>query len=110
MTALGLFLPVADRVAISTDKEVFNKWCMASHGKGHSFPDTIASEARYKGAVLGPLRERNDPSADLVKYFIRNGISVMPFFRKTENSDTELDAPARYLQKQEVPKVSLTSR
>jgi len=34
----------------------------------------------------------------------------MPFFRKTENSDTELDAPARYLQKQEVPKVSLTSR
>jgi hypothetical protein len=69
-------------------------------------PRKLGTREQY----LGHLEWRNDPSADLVKYFIRNGISVMPFFRKTENSDTELDAPARYLQKQEAPKVSLTSR
>ena len=81
-------------------KQVYEKWCMPCHGKGDQYPGTLALEARYKGAVPGPLEERVDLSPALVKYFVRNGISVMPFFRKTEISDSELDALARYLEKQ----------
>jgi mono/diheme cytochrome c family protein len=32
-----------------------------------------------------------------VKTFVRNGVSIMPFFRKTEISDADLDAIAAYL-------------
>jgi hypothetical protein len=28
---------------------------------------------------------------------VRNGVSIMPFFRKTEISDADLDAIGRYL-------------
>lgn len=84
----------------SDGQKVFEKWCMPCHGKGDHYPGTVALEARYKGAVPGALQERVDLTPELVKYFVRNGISVMPFFRKTEISDTELDALARYLQKQ----------
>ncbi len=34
------------------------------------------------------------------RQFVRKGVSVMPFFRKTEISDTELDALAAFLSKQ----------
>ncbi|MGP3618736.1 c-type cytochrome [Pseudomonas aeruginosa] len=81
-------------------KQVFEKWCLPCHGKGTAYPGTIALGARYKGAVPAALEERQDLSPTLVSYFVRNGISVMPFFRKTEISDSELDALTRYLQKQ----------
>ncbi|MDT4838208.1 Cytochrome C oxidase, cbb3-type, subunit III [compost metagenome] len=99
----GLFLAHSLGVWAGEDaqgKQVFEKWCMPCHGKGNFYPGTIALEARYKGAVPGPLEERLDLTPELVKYFVRNGISVMPFFRKTEISDAELDALGRYLQKQ----------
>ncbi|WPN49662.1 MULTISPECIES: c-type cytochrome [unclassified Pseudomonas] len=81
-------------------KQVFEKWCMPCHGKGTEYPGTLALDARYKGAVPAALEDRADLTPPLVKYFVRNGISVMPFFRKTEISDSELDALAHYLQKQ----------
>jgi mono/diheme cytochrome c family protein len=43
------------------------------------------------------LEKRTDLTAALVKTYVRNGITVMPFFRKTEISDAELDAIAAYL-------------
>ncbi|MEN5107293.1 cytochrome c [Pseudomonas sp. TWI672] len=84
----------------SDGQKVFEKWCAPCHAKGDHYPGTVALEARYNGAVPGPLQERVDLTPDLVKHFVRNGISVMPFFRKTEISDTELDALTQYLQKQ----------
>ena len=36
-------------------------------------------------------------SPELVRTFVRNGITIMPFFRKTEVSDTDLDALVAYL-------------
>jgi mono/diheme cytochrome c family protein len=32
-----------------------------------------------------------------VRYYVRNGVSVMAHFRKTEISDADLDALAAYL-------------
>jgi mono/diheme cytochrome c family protein len=80
-------------------KKVFDKWCAACHAPDDQSPGTLALNAKYKGAIPAALEDRQDLSPAMVKYFVRHGISVMPFFRKTEISDTELDTLARYLQK-----------
>ena len=36
-------------------------------------------------------------ASDLTRQVVRRGISVMPFFRKTEISDKDLEALAAYL-------------
>ena len=33
----------------------------------------------------------------VIKTFVRKGVSIMPIFRKTEITDTELDVLAAYL-------------
>ena len=53
--------------------------------------------ARYKGAVPALLTERTDLSPELVKVYVRNGLSIMPIFRKTQISDAQLEALAEYL-------------
>jgi mono/diheme cytochrome c family protein len=77
--------------------EVFQKWCAPCHASGPGHPGTTALEALYKGAKPAALEERTDLTAETVKYFVRTGVSVMPFFRKTEISDHDLEALAAYL-------------
>jgi mono/diheme cytochrome c family protein len=81
----------------SQGKAVFEKWCAPCHAPGPGHPGTTAIAALYQGSKPAPLEERTDLTPDVVKQFVRKGVSVMPFFRKTEISDAELDALARYL-------------
>ena len=60
-------------------------------------PGTDALRVKYRGALPALLTERTDMALDLVKTYVRQGITVMPFFRKTEIDDDELDAIAAYL-------------
>jgi hypothetical protein len=60
-------------------------------------PGTEALRVKYRGALPALLTERTDMAPDLVKTYVRRGITVMPFFRKTEIDDTELEAIAAYL-------------
>ena len=53
--------------------------------------------AKYQGTLPALLEERTDMSPELIRTFVRNGITIMPFFRKTEVSDTDLDALVAYL-------------
>ena len=76
---------------------VFEKWCAPCHAPGPGHPGTTAIAALYKGAKPAALEQRTDLTPAVVKQFVRKGVSVMPFFRKTEISDTELDALAAYL-------------
>ena len=78
-------------------KAVFEKWCAPCHGDGAGKPGTAALQALYKGVKPALLEERTDLVPELTKAFVRNGVSVMPFFRKTEITDAELDALAAYL-------------
>lgn len=80
-------------------KVVFEKWCQPCHGDGPGKPGTAALQALYKGAKPALLEHRTDLAPEIVKTFVRNGVSVMPFFRKTEISDKDLDALAAYLAK-----------
>jgi mono/diheme cytochrome c family protein len=77
----------------------YEKWCAPCHAPGPDHPGTQALDALYKGSKPGALIERKDLTPAIVKQFVRKGVSVMPFFRKTEISDTELDALAAFLSK-----------
>jgi mono/diheme cytochrome c family protein len=85
----------ADEATIQKGKQVFEYWCATCHGPG--LPGTVALETKYKGSKPALLDQRTDLSPALTKTFVRKGVSIMPFFRKTEISDADLDALADYL-------------
>lgn len=78
-------------------REVYEYWCEACHGDGPGRPGTQALAALYDGQKPALLTERTDLVPALTRTFVRNGVSIMPFFRKTEISDDELEALAEYL-------------
>ena len=75
----------------------FQMSCAVCHGSGEGKPGTRALAAKYKGTVPALLEERSDLEARYIKQVVRQGLYVMPFFRKTELSDADLDAIAAYL-------------
>jgi mono/diheme cytochrome c family protein len=76
---------------------VYEKWCAPCHAPGNVYPGTMALQTKYEGKIPAVLLERTDMTPEFVKTFVRTGVSVMPFFRKTEISDAELDSLAAYL-------------
>lgn len=92
----GASAPPPDRDG-ETGEEVFEYWCEPCHGAGPGHPGTAALEVLYDGAKPALLTERTDLVPALTRSFVRNGVSIMPFFRKTEISDEELEALAEYL-------------
>ncbi|MGD1210177.1 MAG: cytochrome c [Candidatus Acidiferrales bacterium] len=81
----------------------YQKFCSACHGEGVGKPGTLALQAKYKGAVPALLDKRTDLTPEFVKMTVRNGVTVMPFFRKTEISDADLNAIAAYLTRNNKP-------
>jgi (+)-pinoresinol hydroxylase len=89
---------------IAQGQQLFQYWCAACHGPGlgnpqQYLPGEAALRAKYKGALPGLLPERTDLTPAFVKVIVRSGISIMPFFRKTEINDQQLDAIAAYLSR-----------
>ena len=75
----------------------FDRWCVHCHGSGPYMAGTIALEVKYQGAVPALLQQRTDLTETYLKAIVRQGVKSMPPFRKTEISDAELDALAKYL-------------
>ena len=80
-------------------RPVFQKWCAPCHAPGPNHPGTAALDALYGNALPGALEQRIDLTDAGVRLAVRQGTFSMPFFRKTEVSDADLDALARYLVK-----------
>jgi mono/diheme cytochrome c family protein len=99
LSSLLVALPAgaADAAKAAQGKQVFTYWCQQCHGPGMDKPGTVALGAKYKGKLPAELEKRRDLQPALVKHFVRTGVSIMPFFRKTEISDADLDALAAYL-------------
>jgi len=83
--------------AVRRGQQVYQKWCSPCHAPGASMPGTAALQFHYNGSKPAVLEERTDLTPAMVKGLVRNGVYFMPRFRKTEISDTELDAVAAYL-------------
>lgn len=60
----------------------------------------MVRERRYHGSKPAALEQRTDLTPTQVKYAVRHGVKFMPFFRKTEIPDSDLDALAAYRAKQ----------
>ncbi len=97
---------------IQRGKEVFQNVCSGCHGPviknaspgiGATMPGTDALAAKYKGTKPAQLEERTDLTPQFIKIFVRNGVSVMPRFRKTELSDADLEALSAYLTRNNKP-------
>ncbi len=78
-------------------RQVFQYWCSSCHGPGPGHPGTQALEAKYKGAKPATLADRTDLTAEQVRFYVRHGVSIMPFFRKTEISDADLADLGAYI-------------
>jgi mono/diheme cytochrome c family protein len=89
---------------VGEGKQVYDYWCLPCHGPGlglpgfGALPGTQQLGIKYRGTEISPLlEERTDLVPEFVKVIVRQGVSFMPQFRKTEISDAELDALAAYL-------------
>lgn len=85
-------------------KRVYETWCVACHGPGPGYygrglTGTEALEAKYEGKVPPVLDQRTDLTPEFVTVFVRHGVSVMPFYRRTEISDADLAALGAYLSR-----------
>lgn len=77
---------------------VFNNWCSACHGRDlRNAPGTRSLEFKYRDELPAALEDRTDLTAELLEYYVRQGIATMPFYRKTELSDDAVEALAAYL-------------
>jgi len=87
----------AEDKAMARGEAVYNKWCAPCHDPGVNHPGTLALSAKYAGVKSPALKDWTDLPPAVTKTFVRNGVSIMPFFRKTEISDADLGALAAYL-------------
>ena len=85
-------------------KQVYDYWCLPCHGPGlglpgfAELPGTQQLRIKYRDSATSLLlTERTDLVPEFVKVIVRQGVSFMPQFRKTEISDADLDALAAYL-------------
>ena len=78
-------------------KAVFNQWCAPCHGEGRYMAGTNGLRAKYKDEKPAVLEQRTDLTPQVVKAFVRAGVGIMAPFRKTEITDSELDALAAYV-------------
>jgi (+)-pinoresinol hydroxylase len=76
---------------------VFKRWCEPCHSRNPNAAATAGLAIKYQGKIPAALEERTDLTSQAVKTFVRQGVFSMPPFRKTEVSDTDLDALAAYL-------------
>ncbi len=85
---------------VEQGNQVFDKWCIACHGEPANPIDMIGTrrlQERYQGALPAKLEDRTNLTPEFIEAIVRGGISLMPFFRKTEISDEDMVALKAYL-------------
>jgi len=100
LATAGAALAKDDPARLLHGHDVFQYWCATCHGAGPDHPGTQALQAKYRGSKPAALEDRTDLTADQARFYVRHGVSIMPFFRKTEITDAELDALGAYLSRQ----------
>jgi mono/diheme cytochrome c family protein len=88
-------------VSAGTDpgKLEFERACAVCHGDGADRPGTSSLQVKYQGRLPALLEQRTDLTPEIVRFYVRNGVAMMPRFRKTELGDAQVEAIARYLSR-----------
>jgi mono/diheme cytochrome c family protein len=103
MTLTGPVSAAEPPDAHAAGRAVYTKWCAPCHDPGVIHPGTNALTVKYQGVKPGVLLQWTDLQPATVSYVVRHGISVMPQFLKTEISDADLDALAKFLSRNSPP-------
>lgn len=89
---------------VERGKQVYDNWCAPCHGAGlglpgfGGLPGTQQLRIKYRDTdIPAVLDERTDLVPEFIEVVVRQGVSFMPQFRKTEIGDRDLDALAAYL-------------
>jgi mono/diheme cytochrome c family protein len=96
----------ADEATMQRGAAVYQGWCAPCHSGGRGNPGTAALAAKYKNRqppLPSVLAERTDLTPQSIRFFVRQGVSVMAPFRKTEITDADLDAMIAYLTRARKP-------
>jgi len=95
----SLLLPLAafaaDQSPSDRGREVYQKWCTPCHGTGLGKAGTEAAAAH--GIKPAVLEQRTNLTPKMIETAVRNGVSFMPRFRKTEISNADFAAIVAYL-------------
>lgn len=89
-------------------KQIFAEHCASCHGQGIGNPGqpfrpgTASLAVKYGDEKPALLEARTDLTPELVTYFVRNGVSIMAPYRKTEISDRELAELGTYLSRNNI--------
>ncbi len=94
---IRLDVPSSQAELIARGEAVYQYWCNTCHGPEMLKPGTAALAIKYRGELPAALTERTDMVPEFVELMVREGISMMPFFRPTEVSDADLYALTAYL-------------
>ncbi|MBN4075605.1 MAG: p-cresol methylhydroxylase [SAR86 cluster bacterium] len=85
-------------------QEIFNLWCSSCHRVVPAGTTPVAGtgslERRYQGSLPAALEQRTDLSPEYIRIIVRTGIKSMPFTRKSEISDSDLDDLVAYLTRE----------
>jgi mono/diheme cytochrome c family protein len=89
---------------VERGKQVYDHWCAPCHGSGlglpgfGGLPGTQQLGIKYRDSdTPAVLDERTDLVPEFIEVIVRQGVSFMPQFRKTEIGDEDLDALSAYL-------------
>lgn len=93
----------AETAAHHPGKAVYDKWCGICHGRGERMPGTASLQVKYQGAIPAALEDRSDMTPEFVAFYVRNGVMIMPAFRKTEVTDADLGVLVEYLSRKQEP-------
>jgi len=91
---------------------VFDEWCSGCHAPNYVPPSGVASPSplssalgtytlrqKYGTSMPAAIEQRTDLNGDVITVFVRNGINLMPPFRKTEINGAELSDLVAYLSR-----------
>lgn len=96
----GAYQAMAQDRSAQRGHDLFELWCAPCHKPlgeyVSSVPATTAMQRKYPDRPAA-LEERTDLTPDYVRQIVRSGVFSMPFFRKTELSDADVDALGAYL-------------
>jgi mono/diheme cytochrome c family protein len=95
----GAWRSFPSAAGISRGEQVYADYCAVCHGAGVGMPGTDALKAKYRGLLPELLTERKDLSPAFIREVVRRGISTMPFYRKTELTDADLEALVGFLSR-----------
>jgi mono/diheme cytochrome c family protein len=84
-------------LATERGQRAFENACAVCHAAGDDRPGTSSLGFKYKGRLPALLEQRTDLTPDVVRYFIRTGVAMMPQFRKTELADEQVADISAYL-------------